>query len=509
MTDAGHGIKTIGVIGAGTMGRGIAQLFVQAGHEVLLHDQSVEAAGNAHAFVAQMVRRRAEKGEMTAEAAETAIARLRTLPDLAGLAPADLVIEAVAERLEVKQALFTALEDILPETAILATNTSSLMVTAIAAPCRRPERVIGYHFFNPVPLMKLIEVIRGERTLPELVLRLAALARSVGHHPVISADTPGFVVNHAGRALYTEGLQLLQDRVASAAAIDDLMRDMAGFRMGPFELFDLTGIDVSGPVVESVHAQYFGDPRYRSSPIVRRRISAGLHGRKTGVGFYHYDGQKILRPPEPPLMASPFDGPVFVDDSSCKAAVEALIHRLGGRVEGGAVPGPESVILLTPLGKDCAAICAEKGYDPARSIGLETFFGMATARRCLVAPVGMPRALAEQMRALLAADGTPVTLCNDSVALVAQRIVAVIINLGCEIAQQGVASPEDIDTAVRIGLGYPDGPLGLGDRLGPERVLSVLEGLLQLTGDPRYRPSGWLRRRARLGLSLRTPDMMD
>lgn len=508
MADPSGAIRTVGVIGAGTMGRGIAQLFAQAGHPVLLHDQSAEAAAQAIAFIAQMLRRRAEKGEMTASEADAAIARISVRPELAGFADADLVIEAVAERLEVKQVLFSALEDIVSAQAILATNTSSLMVTAIAAPCRYPARVVGYHFFNPVPLMKLIEVIRGERTDPALVERLAALTRSVGHHPVVTADTPGFVVNHAGRALYTEGLQLLQDSVAPAAAIDTLMREIAGFRMGPFELFDLTGIDVSGAVVESVHAQYFGDPRYRSSPIVRRRIAAGLHGRKTGEGFYRYDGQKIRRPDEPPVAAAPWSGPIFVDHCEARADLMALVLRLGGQIDEGERPAADSLILLAPVGQDCADICAEKGYAPARTVGLETFFGMERPRRCLVAPVGQEPGLAEAARVFFAADGVPVTLCNDSVALVAQRIVAVIVNLGCEIAQQRIASPEDIDIAVRIGLGYPDGPLALGDRFGAARVLAVLEGLNRLTGDPRYRPSGWLRRRARLGLSLQTPDPM-
>lgn len=501
MTDA---IRRIGVIGAGTMGRGIAQLFAQSGHPVLLHDVNAQAAAEARDFVAAMLRRRAEKGELSPAEAKEAIARLTLVSDLDGFAEADLVIEAVAERLEVKQDLFGRLEAVLRPSAILATNTSSLMVTAIAAGCRRPDRVVGYHFFNPVPLMKLVEVIRGEQTDPALVERLSDLARAVGHHPVVTADTPGFVVNHAGRALYTEGLQLMQDCVAPAAAIDTLMREMAGFRMGPFELFDLTGIDVSGPVVESVHAQYFYDPRYRSSPILRRRIAAGLHGRKTGEGFYQYDGQKIRRPEEPPVPEAALPAAVFVQGDHPE--LRALLERLGVPLDPGPSPAPDSLILVVPLGRDCASLCADHGLPPERTLGIEGFFGYDGSRRCLAVPVGASPAVVATARALFARDGSAVTVCNDSVALVAQRIVAVIVNLGCEIAQQRIASPDDIDHAVRVGLGYPAGPLSLGDRYGPQRVLAVLDGLLALTGDPRYRPSGWLRRRAALGLSLRLPD---
>jgi 3-hydroxybutyryl-CoA dehydrogenase len=195
---------------------------------------------------------------------------------------------------------------------------------------------------------------------------------------------------------------------------------------------------------------------------------------------------------------------VFVDGAD--PALSALVERLGAALDPGPVPGPDSLILVAPLGQDCADICADKGYPPARTVGIEGFFGHDGPRRCLAAPVGADPAVVAAAQALFARDGARVTLCNDSVALVAQRIVAVIVNLGCEIAQQRVASPADIDTAVRIGLGYPDGPLALGDALGAPRILTVLEGLFRLTGDPRYRPSGWLRRRARLGLSLRTPD---
>jgi len=239
---------------------------------------------------------------------------------------------------------------------------------------------------------------------------------------------------------------------------------------------------------------------------VRRRVASGMLGRKTGRGFYRYDGQKIQRPAEPPVPEGRLPERVFVADAPPE--LPALVERLGAQLDTGFVPAADSLILVAPLGSDCATVCAEKGFDPARTIGIESLFGFSGGRRCLVAPVGADRHRIDAAHRLFAGDGAKVTICNDSVGLVAQRIIAAIVNLGCEIAQQGIAAPTDIDKAVRIGLGYPAGPLGLGDHYGARRILQVLEGLQALTGDPRYRPSGWLRRRARLGLSLLVADAL-
>src|SRR5690606_10302928 len=214
------------------------------------------------------------------------------------LAGCDLVVEAIVERLDAKRALFAELEGIVGEGCVLASNTSSLSVTAIAAGCARPQRVVGWHFFNPVPLMKVVEVVNGARTEPGIVDDMVALSRATGHLPVVAQDTPGFIVNHAGRAYGTESLKALSEGVADVPTIDRILReqvgfDGSGFRLGPFELMDLTGLDVSHPVMESIYRQFYDEARFRPSVITAQRVAAGLLGRKTGEGFYRYaDGKQ-------------------------------------------------------------------------------------------------------------------------------------------------------------------------------------------------------------------------
>ena len=243
---------TIGVVGAGTMGRGIAQLFVQAGHVVLCHDAELPAAVKAVDAVNAMLAKMAEKGKLSGGDLATARARLSVAGSLQNLSPCDLVVEAIVEDLAVKRGLFQQLESIVSDECVLASNTSSLTVSDIAAACRRPGRVAGLHFFNPVPLMRVAEVIAAVRTSPDVVVLLKNLIEGTGHRAVITADQPGFLVNHAGRGLYTEGLRLIEECVADAAQVDTVLREAAGFRMGPFELLDLTGLDVSGRVMTSI-----------------------------------------------------------------------------------------------------------------------------------------------------------------------------------------------------------------------------------------------------------------
>lgn len=504
--DANSEALRIAIVGTGAMGRGIAQIAAQAGITVLMHDALDGAAAKARDALAATFDSLRQKGRMSDDAVRGALQRLQPVGALGALAGADLVIEAIVEDLDVKRALFRDLEAIVAPGCVLATNTSSLSVTAIAAGCTRPQRVVGFHFFNPVPLMKVVEVIDGVRGAPEVGDAMIALARRMGHQPVRAKDTPGFIVNHAGRGFGTEALRLLGENVAAPHVIDAVLREQAGFKLGPFELLDLTGMDVSVPVMESIYRQYFDEPRFRPSPIAAQRRVAGLLGRKTGEGWYRYaDGRAV--PVEP--VAAPPTRPSSVWVSPARPAlagrVRELLATLGVTPEPGARPSGSALCVVTPLGDDVSHCCVSEGLDPTRCVGLDMLFDNQRHRSLLLSPL-TSAAVRDAAHGLLASDGARVSVLRDSAGAVAQRVVATIVNIGCDIAQQAIAAPEDIDLAVTLGLGYPHGPLAWGDRLGAGTVAEVLANMQALSGDPRYRASPWLRRRAALGVSLLTPE---
>lgn len=497
---------TLGIVGAGAMGRGIAQIAAQAGIRVLLFDLQTGAASAARDAVAATLSGLAVKGKIDKAAAEAAAARIDPAATLEALAPCQVVVEAIIEKLEAKRQLFSALEGIVGEDCLLASNTSSLSVTEIAAACKRPGRVAGYHFFNPVPLMKVVEVIDALLTEPWVGDTLAELARRMGHTPVRAKDTPGFIVNHAGRGYVTEALRLLGENVAGFDEIDRILREAAGFRMGPFELLDLTGLDVSHPVMEAIYRQYYEEPRYRPSALAAQRLAGGLLGRKSGRGFYAYAEGKQQALPQPPAPSARPDR-VWVSPArpQLAATVRALAQQLGGTLDESQSPRDGTLCVVTPLGEDATACVVREGLDATRTVAIDALIGLDKRRTLMTTPLTSP-AMREAAHGLFAADGVPVSVIRDSAGLVAQRVLAHIVNIGCDIAQQGIATPGDIDRAVTLGLGYPKGPLGLGDALGARTVLDILENLLAASGDPRYRPSPWLKRRALLNASLLTPE---
>ena len=498
MLDVSRSDLLAGVAGSGTMGRGIVQVLAQCGARVRVYDAQAGAATKAKEAIAKALAGQVHKGRMAQADAQAALGRIEIVDALEAFKDCHLVIEAIIEELEAKRALLRALEAIVGEQCILASNTSSLSVTAMAAACGKPGRVAGYHFFNPVPLMKVVEVVDGVLTEPWVGEALAALARRYGHTPVRCQDTPGFVVNHAGRGLVPESLRVLQEGIADFASIDRILTDAAGFRMGPFSLLDLVGLDVAHAVMKSMHAQYYGEPKYQPAYIAEPRVAAGLLGRKTGRGWYRYDKdnnpEKI---PEQPVPAAKAASAWAVPE------LQDLMAKLGTRIE--ATPGPETVCFVAPLGKDATTTALELGLDPARTVAVDPLFGFAKRRTLMVTPATQKEAR-DAAHALLAADGVPVCVIRDSPGFVAQRVVAHIVNVGCDIAQQRIASPEDLDRAVMLGLGYPKGPLALGDAAGGTKILAVLEAMHDFYQEPRYRPSPWLQRRAKLGLSLLTPE---
>jgi 3-hydroxybutyryl-CoA dehydrogenase len=505
--DANRADLVVGVIGTGAMGRGIVQVAAAGGMRVLITDSRPGAAEEARAFVDKMLTRAAEKGSITRDEAVAAVNRIETVGRPSDMKPCHVVIEAIVENLEMKQALFAELEAVVSPDCILATNTSSLSVTSIASRLKTPRRFAGFHFFNPVPLMKLVEVIDGLQTQEWVGEALMALGRRMTREPVRLKDAPGFLVNQVGRGYTLEGAHLAYEGVADFADVDRVMRDAAGFRMGPFELMDLTGLDVTQPASELIYNQFFQEPRYRPNLIMRSRYEAGVLGRKTKRGFYDYDSD--MKPVVAPESAAPaaHSGGVWVSpsDSNGHSALTGLLKKLGARLEDGASPGADALILVTPAGEDATTCAVEQGLDPRRTVAVDTLFPMVKRRTIMGTPL-TDEAYRRGAHGLLAADGVPVTVCRDSPGFIAQRIVAMIVNIGCSIAQSRTAQPADIDKAVTLGLNYPNGPFKFGDVIGPGRICTVLSNMYRIYGDPRYRPTIWLTRRAKLGVSLMTPE---
>jgi 3-hydroxybutyryl-CoA dehydrogenase len=510
--DPGAPELVVGLVGCGIMGRGIAQIAVLSGAQVRLTDARPGAAAMAREELQKTFGKLADKGKLDKAAAEAAVARLQACDSLEQLAGCHVIVEAIVEELNAKKALFAQLETIAGPDALLATNTSSLPVTAIAAGLQHPERVGGFHFFNPVPLMKIVEAIGGLRTDPAVVDYLLALGKQWGHSAVRAKDTPGFIVNHAGRGYGTEGLRLLAEGVATVQTLDDILRDTAGFRLGPCELMDLTGLDVSHPVMESIYQQYYEEPRFRPQGLTRQMVTAGAYGRKVGQGFYRYDadGKKLGlasaeagAAPAVPAAEMP-NGGVWLSRARPELAerIANLIAAAGIPLETGERPSDTALCIVTPLGDDATTCCVREHLDGKRTVGVESLLDLSRRRVVMATPATDARYVAMAC-GLFGATGTPVSVIRDSAGLVTQRVVAHIVNIASEIAQQGIADPEDIDRAVTLGLGYPLGPLAWGDQIGAATVLTILKNLEEQTGDPRYRASPWLQRRALLGLSLR------
>ncbi|MES2422796.1 MAG: 3-hydroxyacyl-CoA dehydrogenase [Pseudomonadota bacterium] len=496
--------STVGVIGTGAMGRGIAQLAAQAGSAVRLFDTNPEAAAAAHAAVAEQWDKMVEKGRLKTAQANALKNKLQVVDALAGLADCTLVVEAIVERLDVKRALFAELEGIVAETAVLASNTSSLSITAIAAGLKLPGRFAGLHFFNPVPLMRVVEVIGGLRTQVPVCEQLSTYVKQMGHTPVQAQDTPGFIVNHAGRGYGTEALRIVGEGVADFATIDRILKDQAGFKLGPFELMDLTALDVSHPVMESIYQQYYQEPRYRPSVITAQRLAGGMVGKKVGEGFYNYKDGVAQVPPEPPAPSVAQLPPVWVSPQAARRAdLLKLVHKLGAQIETGELPSDAALIVVAPLGFDVTTVAAVNRLDPTRTVGIDMLVeDSATKRRVLATNPATQPAMRDAAHALFARDGKPVSVIRDSGGFVTQRVLATIINIASDICQQGICSPKDLETAVVLGLGYPMGPLAMGTAYGAASILEILFNMQTVYADPRYRPSPWLRRRGALGLGL-------
>jgi 3-hydroxybutyryl-CoA dehydrogenase len=521
--------ETVAVLGCGTMGAGIAQAALAAGYAVTLYDISEDALARARARIA---------GGLSKQGHEGAAERLRTTATLGDLAGATLVIEAAPEQLDLKREMFARVGALCPAPCVIASNTSSLPIAALAASCPQPMRVAGMHFFNPVHRMALVEVVRTDLTDDVTAARLLDFVRALGKTAVQARDTPGFVVNRVARPFYGEALRLLGDGLATVAAIDQALVQAGGFPLGPFGLMDLVGVDVNFAVTRSMHDQSFGEPRYRPHQIQQQLVLSGRLGRKTGRGFYEYGdqgsgggGQEVARnaagintatPGPRPLTA----GSVLIGSGTwapgladlCTAAGLAIVEDLpyddpssigaafvaAGRGEGAA----DQLMILdrqlpaaTPIFAQCADMAASDLAalleHPERLIGFDGLFAEGALTLAATPVLGdSARAAADALAR--AAGRTPVWMA-DGPALIVPRVVAMLANEAAFALGEGVADADTIDMAMRLGANHPVGPLARAAALGYDKVVAILDHLRAEYGEERYRVAPALRRAARLG----------
>jgi 3-hydroxybutyryl-CoA dehydrogenase len=502
-------MTTIGVAGAGTMGTGIAQLAAQSGARTLLLDPDASALARATSRLDELV----GKGKLDAAARD----RVEPIQDARDLAPCELVIEAAPEDLELKRTLLATIAGSVGDDCVLATNTSSLSVTAIAAAVPVPDRVVGMHFFNPAPLMALVEVVAGAESSPQAIERARALGAAMDRRVIDAADGPGFLVNRCNRPFSLEALRLVQERLATPEQVDRICRLAGGFRMGPFALMDLVGIDVGLAVAESFHRQSYGEPRWRPSPLQARMVAAGRLGRKSGRGWFPYPEG----PPPDPALPEPGGGDgrlvVIAGDGLAAEALRDAAESAGWiAAEPFQAEGELPFLILdcgaredeTPLqGAHQAILC-----DAAPLAALDPGGGAAGFHA--LPPLGRLVELTAQETtapaALAATEGFFATLgmaaerVGDAPGLVLGRIVAQLVNEACFAIGEGVGAPEDVDAGMELGLNHPRGPLAWADLAGPDAILGILAGLEDEYREDRYRPAPTLVKAVRSGEAVTT-----
>ena len=461
-------LPTVAVIGSGTMGAGIAEVAAAAGHPVLIFDIDPEAVVRAIDGIGQRLASRVSRGKLAAGQAEALLTRLSPAEDLSALARAELVIEAASERLDVKKALFKQLAEICSPSTLLVSNTSSISITAIAAGVAHPERVAGLHFFNPAPVMKLVEVVSGLATSAEVVEQLCQRVCAWGKQPVRCRSTPGFIVNRVARPFYAEAWRALEEQVAAPEVIDAALRDGGGFPMGPLALTDLIGQDVNFAVTCSVFNAFWQDRRYLPSLLQQELVLAGRLGKKSGQGVYCWPGE--------------------VQPELALAAVS--VERAAKRIKSDVVIELDEVLLLETTGETALALSIQHGRP------VVVYDHSAGETVVLASAETTSQAATDKAIFYFQQQGKKVLQIADYPGLLVWRTVAMLVNEALDALQKGVAGAEDIDTAMRLGVNYPRGPLAWGASLGWGRILRLLENLQQHYGEERYRPCSLLRQKA-------------
>ncbi len=503
MADALPVSAEIGVIGAGAMGAGIAQIAAQAGHRVCLFDTGMGAADRAKAKIGELLATLAAKGKIDRAAADAASARIVAVHALGAFVNAKLIVEAIVEDLAVKRNLFRELEVVVSPDAILATNTSSLSITALAAGMKHAGRVAGMHFFNPAPLMPLVEVVSGLATDPEAANTIYATALAWGKTPVHARSTPGFIVNRCARPFYAEALRALAERAADPATLDAIMREAGGFRMGPFELMDLIGLDINVAVTRSVWDAFFHDARFTPSVMQHEMVAAGYLGRKVGRGFYDY-AENAVKPapsteaqgPKPRKVARHGElrmgGELVARLAAAGVAVDTAITD--ARFPQGALHIDNSAWLVPGDGRTATAVAAAATIRDVVTFDLALDFGKC-ARLAVARADTCSDAACSAAVGTLQAAGIAISRVDDVAGLVVLRTVAMLANEAADAVTQGIGSAGDVDLAMQKGVNYPRGPLAWADALGVAFVRDTLVNLAAHYGEDRYRLSPLIARR--------------
>jgi 3-hydroxybutyryl-CoA dehydrogenase len=496
------------------MGAGIAQVACLAGFETRLHDPVPAALERGVDGIRRSIERSVERGRLTREEADSALAHLRTAEQLDQLAPCELVIEAAPEDIELKHRLFASLSEVCGPETILATNTSSLPVTALASGAARPEQVVGMHFFNPAPVMELLEVVAGAQSSPESVSTARAVGERMGKRVIIARDGPGFLANRCARPFGMEALKLLSEGIADHTTIDRVVRMGGGFQMGPFELADLVGIDVGFEVSKSFWEQSFHEPRWRPSLVQARMVQAGRLGRKAGRGYYDYSGDGPNREddPAPPAtggktarvaiegegrladdlrdLAEDAGHDVRFADEFEQGEAELLVDAVVGRSPLNAPPDVGSAVVCILCVDGSLAELDLQGT----AIGFHALPPLADSRLVeLTRSLGASEGTSERAEAFFSSLGKQVEWVGDAPGLVLGRIVCQLVNEAAFALTEGVGSPEDVDVAMRSGYNWPRGPLEWADEIELDQVLATLDALHEEYREERYRVAPLLR----------------